>query len=134
MTIKVLLTDDSQNILVAIRRTLEEEPGITIVAEVSTYAGMMQRIVDRKPQVLVLDLHLPEQRGFTAEFVKSQLISVPYTIVVSFSNDDEAKALAESYGAWAFLDKMKLYTELIPAILGCNGGERQLRSRAATVS
>jgi hypothetical protein len=37
-------------------------------------------------------------------------------LAVSFINDNEAKALAESCGAAALLDKMNLYHELIPAI------------------
>lgn len=40
-------------------------------------------------------------------------------LAVSFSNDDEARALAESYGAVGLLDKMKLYSELLPAISRC---------------
>jgi hypothetical protein len=39
---------------------------------------------------------------------------------VSLSNDDEAKALAESYGASALLDKMSLYHQLVPAIMQCS--------------
>jgi hypothetical protein len=37
--------------------------------------------------------------------------------VISVSNDDEAKDLAASYGALMLLDKMRLYDELVPAIL-----------------
>ena len=35
---------------------------------------------------------------------------------MSLWNDDEAKALAGSFGAHVLLDKMNLYAELIPAI------------------
>jgi hypothetical protein len=84
---------------------------------VSTPA-MMQMISDFKPEVLLLDLHLPEERHFTPDFIKSQLGSVPHTLAVSLSNDAEAKALAVSYGAESLLDKMKLYDQMIPAIVG----------------
>ncbi|MDP9337575.1 MAG: hypothetical protein M3P45_01770, partial [Acidobacteriota bacterium] len=50
-------------------------------------------------------------------FVNSQLASVDHIVAVSFSNDDEAKNLAESYGAAALLDKMNLYSDMIPAIM-----------------
>jgi hypothetical protein len=76
-------------------------------------------ISDCKPEVLLLDLHLADERHFPPEFVKSQLISVPCTLAVSFCNDGEAKDLAKSYGATALLDKMRLSTEMIPAIMGC---------------
>ena len=76
-------------------------------------------IADFKPDVLLLDLHLPEKRHFTPALVKAQLGTV-CTIAVSFSNDTEAKELAESYGAATLLDKMSLYTEMLPAIHRCH--------------
>jgi DNA-binding NarL/FixJ family response regulator len=119
MSIRVLLADDSHMMLSAIRKTLAEEPSIEIVGEVSSFAAMMQMISECKPEVLLLDLHLPEERHFPPEFVKSQLVSVPHTLAVSCSIDGEAKELAKSYGAAALLDKMSLYTEMIPAIKDC---------------
>jgi hypothetical protein len=38
-------------------------------------------------------------------------------LAISISNDEEAKILAESFGAATLLDKMDLYNELIPAIM-----------------
>lgn len=52
--------------------------------------------------------------------MKSQLQCV-CTLAVSLSNDAEAKALAESYGAVSLLDKLNLYNEMIPAIMRCSG-------------
>jgi hypothetical protein len=85
----------------------------------------MQLIADIKPEVLLLDLHLAEKREFTPALVKSQLASVENVLAVSFSNDAEAEALAESYGAKLLLDKMKLFNQLIPAILNCSALRRQ---------
>ena len=119
MAVTVLLADDSDAMLKAMRKFLEEDPRIEVVGEASTFAETMQMIADCKPDVLLLDLHIPEARGFTPVFVRSQLVSVDCTLAVSFSNDSAAKALAESYGAVSLLDKMNLYSEMIPAILRC---------------
>jgi DNA-binding NarL/FixJ family response regulator len=73
MPVKVLLADDSDLMRSAMRRTLEEEPGIEVVGEASSFAETMKMIGDFKPTVLVLDLGLPEEWGFTPAFVKSQL-------------------------------------------------------------
>jgi len=118
MPIKVLLADDSHVMRSAMRRILEEERGIRVVGEAETFAKTIQMIGDLKPNVLLLDLHLAEKREFTPDLVKSQLHCV-CTLAVSFSNDDEARQLAESYGAVALLDKMKLFNEMIPAVLRC---------------
>jgi DNA-binding NarL/FixJ family response regulator len=116
---KVLIADDSEIMRTAIRRTLEEERSINVVGEASSFADTMQKIADLKPDVLLLDLHLFEKRDLTPALVKSQLDTVR-TVAVSFSNDTDSKALAESYGAVALLDKMTLYTEMIPAIRRCH--------------
>ena len=120
MSIKVLLADDSHVMLAAIRKRLAEDSRIRLVGAVSSFAAMMQMISDFRPEVLLLDLHLPEERHFTPDFIKSQLGSVPHTLAVSLSNDAEAKALAASYGAESLLDKMKLYIELVPTVMRCS--------------
>jgi DNA-binding NarL/FixJ family response regulator len=119
MPIRVLIADDNSSMLRAITSTLEEEKALEVVGEASTFAATMQMIGDFRPDVLLLDLHLPESRNFPADFVKSQLVSVPHTLAISFSNDDEAQKLAENYGAEVLLDKMNLYSEMVPAIMNC---------------
>ena len=119
MPIKVLLADDTDLMRHAIRKLITEEPRIELVGEASNFGQAMQFIADFKPEVLVLDLHLAEKRQFSPALVKSQLACVENVVAVSFSNDAEAEALAESYGAKLLLDKMELFNQLIPAILNC---------------
>jgi DNA-binding NarL/FixJ family response regulator len=116
MPIRVLLADDSDVMRTAIVFLLKEESSIQIVGEASSFAQTVQMIADLKPDVLVLDLHMPEKRNLSPVLVKAQFASVDHVLAVSFSNDEEAKILAESYGAAGLLDKMNLYSELIPAI------------------
>ena len=125
MKIKVVLADDSDVMRAAIVSVLKEEPSIEVVGQASSFAETMQMIGDFKPDVLLLDLHLPEKREFAPELVKSQLISVKHILALSFSNDDEAKILAESYGVAALLDKMKLYNQMLPAIRRCMGSAKK---------
>jgi chemotaxis response regulator CheB len=112
---KVLIADDSELIRTAIRKRLEEESHFDIVGEASTFAETIQMIGDFKPDILLLDLRMAEKRGFAPDLVKLQLHSV-CTLAVSFANDSDSNALAKSYGAATLLDKMTLYTDLLPAI------------------
>ena len=123
MAIRVFLADDSDMMRSAIRRTLEEADGIQVVGEASSFAATMQLIADVKPDVLLFDLHLAEKRHFAPALVKSQLVCVSHVLAVSFSNDHEARDLAESYGAKLLLDKMALFEELVPAIMNCASAE-----------
>jgi hypothetical protein len=80
---------------------------------------------------------LADKWNCASGLVKAQLASVAHVLAISFSNDSEARVLAESYGAAALLDKMKLYSELLPAINNCLGqinkhmGERLKRKATA---
>jgi response regulator of citrate/malate metabolism len=98
---------------------MEKENNINIVGEASTFAETRRKIVDLKPDILLLDLHLPEKWAFAPALVKAQLGTV-CTLATSLSNETEAKALAQSYGAAALLEKMTLYTDVIPAIRRCH--------------
>jgi len=115
--IKVLMANDSEMMRTAMLRLLQEEPEIQVVGEACNFAQTIQMIEDFKPKVLVLDLYMPEKRAFTPAFVKAHLEPVERTLAVSFSNDDAAEELARSYGAFALLDKMRLYSDLIPTIM-----------------
>ena len=120
MPIKVLLADDSEIMRAALRRLLKSESRVAIVGEADTFASAVQMVADCKPDVLVIDLHMAHKRDFAPAVVKSQLHCVDCTIAISFAVDQEATALAESYGAFTLLDKMKLYTDLVPAIMKCS--------------
>ena len=133
MSIKVLIADDTDIMREARRKVLREEPRIEIVGEATTFGQTMQAIVDFKPDVLLLDLHLAEKRDFCAALVKSQLVSVDHVLAVSFSNDAEARKLAAAYGAKLLLDKMKLFSDLVPAILGCSPNPEYFKSSGVTV-
>jgi DNA-binding NarL/FixJ family response regulator len=114
MPIKVLLADDAQMMREAIRRLLGGEPGIELVGEAADFAQTIRMAKDLRPHVIVMDLHMPKA-GYLD--IKSHLNGGSRLLAISISNDEEAKILAESFGAVTLLDKMDLYNELIPAIM-----------------
>lgn len=103
MPTRVLIADDSPGMRAAMRRTLEEEVQIEVVGEASSFPT-------------------PEKRDFMPALIRSQLQAVR-AVAISFSNDMESKAPAESYGAASLLDKMRLYTEMIPSIVPFPSGQ-----------
>jgi two-component system, NarL family, response regulator DevR len=117
MSIKVLLVDGSDVMRSAIRQLLKNELGIEVIGIATSFAEALVLTAALKPDVLLMDPHMPDEREYAPGLVKSQiLLHTKCVVAISLWNDDDAKALAESFGAHVLLDKMSLYSELIPAI------------------
>ena len=114
MPIRILLADDSEIVRRVIRQQLEQQPGFEIVGEAIDFAQTVQMANDLKPEIIVMDLYMPEMVSLGSpphlDVGKSRIIGI------SIFNDDEAKELAASLGAAVLLDKANLYGELVPAI------------------
>jgi chemotaxis response regulator CheB len=115
-SVRVLLADDSDIMREAIRKLLDGEPSVEIVGEAPSFAETITLAGELKPDVLLLDLHMPQKRDFQPSQVCSELSLVPHIVAISFANDGEARTLAASYGAVALLDKMSLYEQLVPVL------------------
>jgi chemotaxis response regulator CheB len=69
------------------------------------------------PHVIVMDLHMPDSNSVNPLSVKSQLNRGARTLAISIWTDEDAQALAWMLGAVTLLDKAKLASTLIPAIV-----------------
>ena len=120
MSIKVLLADDTDIMRKAIRNLLSDEPEIELVGEAMDFSETIRLTDDLRPQVIVMDLHMPNRKNLTASDIKSHVAPAHSCLLaISVWDDEETKKLATSFGAKHLLDKSKLGTELIPAILQC---------------
>jgi DNA-binding NarL/FixJ family response regulator len=118
--IGVLLADDAEAIRNVVTLMLEIQPQIHIVGEAKTFAETLKMTAKLRPAVVLMDIHMPGERDFDATFVKIKLLSsAKHVLAMSLWNDDESKALAESFGAVKLLDKSQLGSTLIPAIQEC---------------
>jgi len=117
MSIKVLLADDSEIVRRAIRLLLRSQSEIELVGEAADFRQTIQMLNELKPQVVVLDLHMPDGTEATLLDVKSHLNHDSRVLAMSVGSDPETKALAESLGTFPLLDKMELSDKLIPTIM-----------------
>lgn len=129
MPITVLLTDDEEAVRRSIRRLLDSDPEIHTVGEAVDVQQTIQRVIELKPQIVVLDLRIADNSSVNPQEIKSQLnTSGSRLVAISFWDDTDTRALAESLGAATLLDKLTLATELIPAIKAVTTKPRALES------
>jgi two-component system, NarL family, response regulator NreC len=117
MCIGLLLADDSDVVRHAITQMLRSRPEVKVLGEARCFAEVFQKAVDLKPTVVLMDLHMPDEREVNPELVKTGLQNcTKHVVAISIWNDEEARAFANSYGASILLDKSTLASELIPTI------------------
>jgi DNA-binding NarL/FixJ family response regulator len=115
MAISVLLADDSEIMRIAIANLLKGDPEIQLLTDTAGLSETMRLIWSLRPQIGVMHIHMGDERNVTWSQFKSCLVG-SQLLAISLWKDDETKAIADSYGAVALLDKTKLAYELIPAI------------------
>jgi Response regulator receiver domain len=71
--VSVLVVDDADVIRRTLRSFLKGEPAIKLLGEASNFAEAISMTAALKPDVILLDLHMPDDRSFNPEFVKAKL-------------------------------------------------------------
>jgi DNA-binding NarL/FixJ family response regulator len=133
MCIKVVLADDTAVMRKAILSVLGQEPEIEVVGEAENFAQTLSMTRKFKPQVVILDLHMPDSAYLTPMNVSEELRAYAASVLaISVWDDDDTRALAESYGAMALLDKMRLGQELIPTVIKLGSGSEPSQRVAQT--
>jgi chemotaxis response regulator CheB len=117
MAIRVLVADDNVVMRDTIARTLNADPALEIVGEATSFAETLKLASTLNPDIVLLDLHMPDEHRYSPEIVKGPLLeNTGCILAISVWNDEEAKALAKNIGAVALLDKAHLFSNLISSI------------------
>jgi DNA-binding NarL/FixJ family response regulator len=124
--ITIILVDDHQVVRQGLKALLGAEPGFKVVDDVASGALGIRLVERLRPDVLVLDLAMPEMNGFeVAERLQS---NVPETAIVVLSMYSNVSYVVEALqsGATGYVLKDAPATELVQAIRAAVNGERFL--------
>jgi len=124
--ITLLLIDDHFVVRSGLVASLELEEDIQVVGESDRGEDTSKLFVQKKPNVVLMDLQLPGISGIEA--TKALLIEHPAARVLIFSTfarDDEIQAALKA-GAYGYLQKSSSRDELLAAIRAVAKGERSL--------
>jgi DNA-binding NarL/FixJ family response regulator len=114
--LKVLVADDHPLILQGLRRTLEACDDIDVVGEARTGTEVVPLVQRRRPDVVVLDLHMPGMDGATCIAEIKRTSPEVKAIVLSASDERSSIESATSAGASAYVIKSVSSVD-IPALI-----------------
>jgi DNA-binding NarL/FixJ family response regulator len=115
--IRVAVCDDARAVKLFLRHVLEEEGDITVVSSTSTGRGVLGEFAEKRPDVLLLDLVLPDVPE-PADLVRQLRELSPDTAIVLISNLPafRLEVEAERLGADGWTTKAHKPAELRTAV------------------
>jgi DNA-binding NarL/FixJ family response regulator len=115
-SLRVMLVDDHGVVRAGIRRLLEQEPHIDVVAEADSGEKAYQLFGQHLPDITVMDINMPGMGGLEA--IKRILTRYPTAIILVLSMHDNVSFAGQALkiGARGYLSKSGLSEELIDAI------------------
>ena len=99
--IRVLLVDDHEVIRVGLRTVLGQNQDVTVVGEAGTMAEAVQQAQRLKPDVILMDVRLPDGSGIDAcREILGALTGTRVIFLTSYADDDSvlAAVLAGAHG------------------------------------
>ncbi len=122
-TIRVLLAEDHILVRQGFRRILEDDPGISVVGEARTGLEAIDQCKELKPDVVVMDLSMPDLGGLeaTAEILKANP-QIKILILSMYSNEAYVRKAFE-LGAKGYILKNAIEVDLTRAVMALAEGQ-----------
>ena len=126
MALRVLLVDDHEVVRAGLRSLIESQEDMTVVGEAGSADEAVRRAGFDQPEVVVLDVRLPDRSGVEAcRDIRERFPEVNVLMLTSFA-DDEALMSAIMAGASGYVLKRVKTEELVEDIRRVGRGESLL--------
>jgi two-component system, NarL family, response regulator NreC len=123
--IRIILADDHAAMRQSLRLLLQGEADIEVIAETDTLQSAIGQVRERRPDVLVLDLGMPDQSSGIEALGRLKQETQNMKIVVLTMDDDPAFARrALDNGALGLVLKEMADSDLPPAVREASHGRR----------
>ena len=122
-TLRVLVADDHRLMLAAVRRALSDANDFQIVGEVSVGSHVLPAVRETNPDVVLLDMRMPEVDGLTClARIRKHDPAIAVVILSSYSDDAQIDAAREA-GALGYIVKTVEPVDLSMVLRSAISGE-----------
>jgi two-component system response regulator DevR len=127
-----MIIDDHEVVRRGIAEVVDRAEGMSVVAEAGSVADGARRAALVRPQVLLVDLQLPDGTGIELLRMVREILPTARAIVLTSFDDDDALAAALDAGAAAYLLKTVRGAEITDVIRAVAAGRVLLDERTVT--
>jgi two-component system, NarL family, response regulator NreC len=133
VTIRILIADDHGIVAEGLKSLVEAEPAMEVIGMVADGREAVKHARESKPDVVVMDMSMPELNGADATRAILQNDPSCRVIVLSMYAEREYVRRALKAGALGYVVKRSAAKELVDAIRAVHAGQRYLSPRVADV-
>lgn len=128
-TIRVVIADDHAVVRRGLRQVLDDEDDVEVVAEAADLSSAIRYVRGHRPDVLVLDLNLPE--GLSLDAIPEIRAEFPSTqiVILTMQNEPAYARQALASGALGYVLKEAAESELVEAVRRAAQGDTYLNPR-----
>ncbi|MGD8856557.1 MAG: response regulator transcription factor, partial [Chloroflexota bacterium] len=122
-TIRVLIVDDHQLFRDGLRVLILSAADMEVAGEASTGKAAVQMAAESKPDVVLMDIQMPDMDGIEATKVLIERDPELNILMVTMFEDDQSVFAAMRAGARGYILKGAKHDEMLRAIRAVNSGE-----------
>jgi len=123
VSVRVLLVDDDALVRAGLRMILSSAPDLELVGEADDGARAVAAVREHRPDVVLMDIRMPEMDGIAATAALRRLDTPPQVIVLTTYQADDQVLSALRAGASGFLLKHTPPAEIVNAVRLVAAGE-----------
>ena len=116
LSARILLVDDHAPWRQQVHSILRKQPELSIVAEVADGLKAVQKAQELQPDLILLDIGLPNLNGLEAAKAIRQVAPKARIVFLTQNNDIDIQQAALNTGAQGYVLKTDALSELLPAV------------------
>jgi DNA-binding NarL/FixJ family response regulator len=130
-TLRILVADDHEIVRAGLRSLLEQQQGWSVSAEASNGREAVERAAELHPDIVIMDLAMPELNGLEA--TRRIVQEAPRTAILILSARESEDLVREvlAAGARGFILKSDAAKDLVVAVEGLQQGRPFFSARVA---
>ena len=129
--IRILIVDDHPVVRAGVAGLVEDKPDMKIVSHASNGREAIQQFRDHHPDIVLMDLQMPEMNGLDAMIAIRDEAPEARVIVLTTYLGDTQVLRAIKAGARGYLLKSALHKELLETIRAVHAGKKTISAEAS---